>query len=458
MSIPDHVLEAIRSRLPVSAVVGQKIRLKRAGSEFRGLSPFNKERSPSFFCNDQKGMWFDHSAGKNGNIFTWLVETEGLTFPEAVERLAAEAGVEVPKASPEERQREERRRGLGEIVELAAAWFERQLQDDRVLAYLESRGIGHALTKAYRLGFAPRSGLLDHLRAKGVDPAEALEAGLLVADEDTGEVREKFRNRLIFPICDVRGRVVGFGGRILPDGKGPKYLNSPETPLFDKGRLLYNLHRARGPAHERGEIIVVEGNVDVIAMEREGWPNTVAPLGTALSESHLTLLWQVVDEPTILMDGDRAGRLAAYRTIDRALPHLAPGKSLRFAMLPEGQDPDDLSRSAGPEAIARVLKASRSLVDLLWQREVEAAPHDTPERRAGLERRLEDACRAIQDRAVASLYRTEMRQRMRDRFAGQRRVRGAEPLRLSPDALAIMSRPIGFAEGQRAREGEATHV
>lgn len=457
--IPATILEEIRARLPVSTLVGRRVRMKRAGREWRGLSPFNKEDTPSFYANDTKQFWHDFSSGKHGDVFAWLVETEGLTFPESVERLAAEAGVELPKEFPEARERAQRQRGLAEVVELASRFFEGCLAGDvgaSARAYLDGREIGTDARHAFRLGYAPdsRSALREHLASSGVTLTAMAEAGLTIAPDDGSPQIDKFRDRIIFPICDARGQVVGFGGRALREGRGPKYLNSPETPLFDKGRLLYNLHRARGPAHDFGQVYVVEGNVDVLAMERSGFPNTVAPLGTALTAAQLDLLWQVVPEPTVLFDGDTAGRRAAARAIDTALPHLAPNRSLRFAGLPTGLDPDDLARSAGPDAIKRVLMASRPLVDALWQRELDLALHDTPERRASLEARLMDACGAIQHTSVRSHYRSEYRRRLSARFGRFSRAPGV--IRLSPAALALMSRPvrieddpIGLAEEQR---------
>jgi DNA primase len=422
MKFPPSLLEEIKARLPVSAVVGKRVRLAKAGREWKGLSPFNAEKTPSFFVNDQKASFFDFSSGKNGDIFKFVMETEGLSFPEAVEKLAAEAGVTLPKITQEAQVQEERRKGLHEVVELAARFFEAELLGERggqARRYLASRGLDGEARTRFRIGYGPadRFALRDHLAGKGVSAELMMEAGLLVHGEEIAVPYDRFRDRIMFPIHDSRGRVVAFGGRAMSAEVSAKYLNSPETPLFHKGSLLFNHHNARKAAHDTGQAIVVEGYVDVIAMALAGFPQTVAPLGTALTEDQLTLLWRMADEPVICLDGDKAGRKAASRAIDIALPLLEPGKSLSFALLPEGQDPDDLARSGGKAAIAEVLAAARPLVDMLWTREVEAGPLDTPERRAAFERRLKEPLGQIRDETTRKHYRREMDERLAQLFA-----------------------------------------
>lgn len=422
MKFPPSILEEIKARLPVSAVVGKRVRLAKAGREWKGLSPFNAEKTPSFFVNDQKGSFFDFSSGKNGDIFKFVMETEGLSFPEAVEKLAADAGVILPKVSREAEVQEERRKGLHEVVELAAKFFEAELAGERgagARRYLQGRGLEGEARRLFRLGYGPadRFALRDHLAGKGVGAELMMEAGLLVHGEEIAVPYDRFRDRIMFPIHDGRGRVVAFGGRAMSAEVSAKYLNSPETPLFHKGRLLFNHHNARKGAHDTGQVIVVEGYVDVIAMTMAGFPQTVAPLGTALTEDQLGLLWRMADEPVICLDGDKAGRKAASRAIDLALPLLEPGKSLAFALLPDGQDPDDLARAGGRPAIAEVLGAARPLVDMLWTREVEAGPLDTPERRAAFERRLKEPLGQIKDETTRKHYRREMDERLAQLFA-----------------------------------------
>ncbi|SFH01682.1 DNA primase [Methylobacterium gossipiicola] len=418
MRYPPHILEEIRARLPASDVVGRRVRLKKAGREWRGLSPFNAEKSPSFYVNDQKQFYHCFSSGKHGDVFTFLMETEGLSFPEAVERLASEAGVSLPTPSADTREMETKRAGALEVMEMAATFYEAQLTGKAGLearAYLDRRQLGLDIRARFRLGYAPndRYALRDHLAAKDVSKEMMAELGLLVTGDDIRVPYDKFRDRVMFPITDSRGRVIAFGGRAMQKDAKAKYMNSPETPLFHKGQLVYNLHGARKAAHDRGTIIAVEGYVDVIAMTLAGHPNAVAGLGTALTEEQIALLWRHGDEPILCFDGDGAGQRAAFRALDVALPGLTPGKSLRFAMLPEGQDPDDLLRSEGKAAIDRVLDGARPLVEVLWSRATEGAPLDTPERRAGLAKTLRELVGGIRDETVRGFYRDEIEARLR---------------------------------------------
>ncbi|GEP04621.1 DNA primase [Methylobacterium oxalidis] len=418
MRYPPHLLDEIRARLPASDVIGRRVRLKKAGREWRGLSPFNAEKTPSFYVNDQKQFYHCFSSGKHGDVFTFLMETEGLSFPEAVERLAGEAGVALPAPSEDARAMESRRRGAIEVMELAASYYEEQLRapaGTEARRYLDRRGLGPEIRARFRIGYAgpERYGLRDFLAAKDVGKDLMAELGLLYAGEDVAVPYDRFRDRIMFPIADIRGRVIAFGGRAMQADAKAKYLNSPETPLFHKGQGLYNLHQARKAAHDRGTIIAVEGYVDVIAMTMAGHANTVAPLGTALTEEQLGLLWRQADEPILCFDGDRAGQRAAFRALDVALPMLEPGRSLRFALLPEGQDPDDLLRSGGAAAIDRVLEAAKPLVEVLWARAVEAGPIDTPERRAGLAKSLRETVAVIRDETVRRYYRDEIEERLR---------------------------------------------
>jgi DNA primase len=398
------------------------VKLKKAGREWKGLSPFNKEKTPSFCVNDQKAMWFDFSSGKNGNIFDFLMLTEGVSFPEAVERLAGQAGVPLPVSSPEAEAREERRKTLHDIVELAAGFFQSTLASRngaRGRGYLADRGLASATQLKFRLGYAPgeQYALKEHLGAAKIPVEDMVEAGMIVAGEDIPVPYDRFRDRIMFPISDWRGRVIAFGGRALEKEISAKYLNSPETPLFHKGATLYNIAAARKAAHEGARVIAVEGYVDVIAMVMAGYEGTVAPLGTALTAEQLALMWRLNDEPILCFDGDDAGRRAAYRALDIALPLLKPGKSLKLATLPDGQDPDDLARSGGREAIEDVLGASRPLAHVLWARESEQGPFDTPERRAALEARIGEVTNTIGDESVRRYYRQDFSARLRQMFA-----------------------------------------
>jgi DNA primase len=424
------LLDEIKARLPVSQVVGRRVRLVKSGKELKGLSPFNAEKTPSFFVNDQKQAWFDFSSGKNGNIFDFVIESEGVSFPEAVERLAAEAGVPLPARSADAERQEKKRAGLVEVAEMACGYFEAVLkgQQGRIAReYLAQRRLTDVARAEFRVGYATaeRHALRDHLAGKGVDVATMVEAGLLVTGPDIPVAYDRFRNRVMFPIQDLRARVVAFGGRTLDPEVSAKYLNSPETQLFHKGSLLFNQHRARKAAHEKGRVIAVEGYMDVIAMSEAGFAETVAPLGTALTEEQLTLLWRMADEPILCFDGDKAGQRAAFRAVDLALSHLSPGKSVRFAFLPEGQDPDDLVRGAGAGAVERVLGRARPLSDVLWAREVAATPLDTPEQRAALERRLREAVARVGDSLARHHYEADIRERLRKIAPGARASQGA---------------------------------
>ncbi|WP_132030008.1 DNA primase [Aquabacter spiritensis] len=418
MRFPPSFLDEIRARLPVSDVVGRRVKLRKQGREFAGLSPFNPEKTPSFFVNDQKGFYHCFSSGKHGDVFDFLMETEGLPFGEAVERLAAMAGLPLPEVTPEARVREARRRTLHDVLDLAAAHFEAGLQaraGAKARGYLSDRGLGAPAQTRFRIGYAAaeRFGLKEALGKAGVGVADMVEAGLLVAGDDIPVPYDRFRDRVMFPITDLKGRVVGFGGRALEKDAQAKYLNSPETPLFHKGGLLYNGFSARAAVHSGARLIAVEGYMDVIAMAGAGFEGAVAPLGTALTEDQLQLLWRMADEPVLLFDGDKAGRRAAFRAIDVALPHLKPGKSLAFGTLPDGQDPDDLIRRSGREAMEAVLARTEPLAAMLWVRETEGASLETPERRAALEARIADIVAMIGDESVRRHYRQDLAERFK---------------------------------------------
>jgi DNA primase len=429
MKYPPEFLDEIKARLPASQVIGQRVKLKKQGREWRGLSPFNAEKTPSFYVNDQKQFYHDFSSGKSGDVFTFLMEVEGLSFPEAVEKLAGEAGLDLPRQDAQSVAREKARASLHEVLAMAADLFERNLNEPlgaRARGYLADRRVDAGAQRAFKLGFAAadKFGLREALAAKGVDVHQMIDAGLLIHGDDVAVPYDRFQNRVMFPIHDRSGRVVAFGGRAMDAGAKAKYLNSPETELFHKGALLFNHHRARKPAHDKGELIAVEGYVDVIAMTGAGFPNTVAPLGTALTAEQCALLWSMCETPTLCFDGDKAGRKAAFRAVETALPLIGPGKSFRFALLPEGQDPDDLAKSGGGEAIAAVLAEARPFADLLFLRETDEQNFDTPEARAALERRLRDLVGVIGDETLRRHYAQDITQRLTQLFGGPAPKRG----------------------------------
>ncbi|MDP3660888.1 DNA primase [Phenylobacterium sp.] len=450
MRFDERFLDEIKSRLRPSDVIGRTVKLRRQGREYVGLSPFTKEKTPSFYVNDDKGQFFDFSSGKNGDLITFLQETERLSFAEAVERLAAEAGVPLPAVDPHAAEQEKKRLGLGEWLETAAQWFEAELRrpvGQAAREYLERRGLPQADWARFRLGFAPggRTALKDYLITKGARPGELVDAGLLIAPEEGGQSYDRFRDRIIFPIADARGRVVSFGGRAMDPQARAKYLNGPETALFHKSSMLYGLGEARkilaaDAGAAGGPLIVVEGYMDAIACQRAGLA-AVAPMGTALTEEQMGQLWRHHPEPILCFDGDRAGRQAAWRAIDRALPLLQPGKSFRFALVEGGKDPDEVLREQGAAALRQQLSQSTPFVDALFTRERDLETLDTPERRAGLRGRLMHAAAAIADKDLAQAYRDDLRQRLDALFA--------PPPSAAP---AYASRP-GQGNGGRWRNG-----
>ena len=425
MKFPPAFLDEIRARLPVSEVVGARVKLRKAGREWAALSPFTSEKTPSFFVNDHKGFFHDFSSGKHGDIFTFLMETEGLSFPEAVERLAGQAGLAMPRQSDAEAAEEKKRASLIEVLAMAARIFESNLQQPigaKARGYLSDRGLGSPVQQRFSLGYSSseRFALRDALAAKGVGVDQMIEAGLLIHGADIAVPYDRFRDRVMFPIHDRAGRVIAFGGRAMEVGAKAKYLNSPETELFHKGSLLFNHHRARKAAHDSGEIIVVEGYIDAITTSEAGFPNVVAPLGTALTPDQCALLWPMANEPILCFDGDNAGRKAAFRAIETALPLIGAGKSLRFALMPEGQDPDDLIRASGPAAMAEFLKGARPFADMLFIRETDGERFDTPEQRAALERRLGEAVGKIADETLRRHYQADVRRRLSAFFGEER--------------------------------------
>lgn len=422
MAFPDSFLEELRNRLPLSGVVGRSVRLVKRGREFTGLCPFHNEKSPSFTVNDDKGFFHCFGCGAHGDVIGFVMRNNGLAFPEAVEQLAQEAGLAVPQVRPEDRQKADQVATLGKAMEEAAKWFQAQLQAGvgaEARAYIQKRGLKPETVERFRLGYAPqsRTAMKEALLARGLPEPLLVEAGLLIKPEDGGPSYDRFRHRVMFPIGDRRGRVIAFGGRALDPDAPAKYLNSPETPLFHKGRNLYNHALAREAARESGTVVVVEGYMDVIALAQAGIEHAVAPLGTALTEEQIALLWRLSAEPILCFDGDNAGIRAAMRAADRALPLLEPGHSFRFAILPGGQDPDDLVRSQGRQAMEEVLAAALPMADILWRKETEGRPLDTPERRAALEAALFGLAGQIKNPAVQNHYRDHFRSRLRTLFA-----------------------------------------
>ena len=409
MAITPQFLDELRSRVPVSDVVGKRVMLAKKGREFSGLCPFHSERTPSFTVNDDKAFYHCFGCGAHGDVIRFVTETEGLTFPEAVAKLAGMAGLSVPQATPEERQRAERAKSLQDACEAALRFFRRRLNEPAgadALAYLRRRGLKPETIESFRLGWAPdgRAALKQALTGEGFPEPMLVEAGLLVKPEDGGDSYDRFRGRVIFPIADRRGRVIAFGGRALGDIQ-PKYLNSPETPLFNKGRLLYALDKARQAVRDGAEVIVTEGYTDVIALHQAGFGGAVAPLGTALTESQIEELWRLAPEPVLCFDGDEAGRRAAGRALDRLLPRLVPGKTARFVFLPEGEDPDSFVSLSGPEAFGRLVERATSVSEALWRRVAGTQTVASPEFAQNVRKNIEEVVAQMAERRTQTDYR-----------------------------------------------------
>ncbi|MEE9313163.1 MAG: DNA primase [Rhizobiaceae bacterium] len=434
MRFTPSFLEEIRDRIPIADIVGRRVTFDRKKSnqskgDFWGCCPFHGEKTPSFHCENQKGRYHCFGCGVSGDHFRFLTELDGLSFPEAVERLADEAGVAMPAVDPQAMEREKKKASLYDVMDLAVQFFREQLQTAagaKARAYLRDRRLTPAIQDEFLLGYAPssRSALKEYLGAKGIEKDKIEACGLVVFGPEISVSYDRFRDRIMFPILDAKSRPIAFGGRALSADVPAKYLNSPETALFSKSNILYNYAKARKAVSRDGSLIVCEGYMDVIAVSAAGFNNAVAPLGTALTENQVELAWRVGGEPTLCFDGDGAGLRAAFRSVDTALAGLKPGRSLRFALLPEGEDPDDLIGRAGAEAFQQVLESARPLSDMLWNRETEGRIFDTPEKRAELERSLFAVVSQIGDESVKRHYQQDLRDRLASFFGTEQKKSG----------------------------------
>ncbi|MDQ6436446.1 DNA primase [Mesorhizobium sp. LHD-90] len=457
MRFPPSFLDEIRDRVPISSVIGPRVSWDRrktnaARGDHWACCPFHGEKSPSFHCEDKKGRYHCFGCGVSGDHFRFLTELDGLGFPEAVERIADMAGVPMPARDEQAEQREKQRASLHDVMELATGFFQQQLQaaaGAKARAYLRDRGLTPATQQKFRLGFSldSRNALKEFLAGKGVAKEQIEACGLVRHGDDIPVSYDWFRDRIMFPIEDRKGRVIAFGGRAMSPEVAAKYMNSPDTELFHKGEVLYNFARARKGMGRDGTVIAVEGYMDVIALDQAGFENAVAPLGTALTENQMELLWKMAPEPVLCFDGDQAGLRAAWRAADMILPSVQPGRTARFALLPEGKDPDDLVREEGPEAFRAVLADARPLSDLLWMRETAGGVFDTPERRAELEKTLRELTSKIRDESVRFHYQQDMRDRVQAFFGAPRgRPQGR------PDQRSDR----GFSRGGSGRTGQAS--
>lgn len=415
MALTPQWLDELRARITLSSVIMATTKLQRAGREWKACCPFHNENTPSFYVNDEKHFYHCFGCGAHGDAIRWMTDQRGLAFMDAVKELAAHAGMEVPAPDPRAARAAEQRATLHDVTTAAQAWYQASLSNDEASharAYLKTRGFDAHTVERFGFGYAPnrRDGTKKTLAQ--FDERMLIEAGMLIAVEDKAPY-DRFRDRLTIPIHDARGRVIGFAARILDAEKkdAPKYLNSPDTPLFDKGRTLFSLHRAAPAARKAGRIVVVEGQMDVVALAAAGIEEAVAPMGTALTETQLELLWRQAEKPILCFDGDSAGQKAAMRAVGRALPLLKPGHSLQFVTLPKGMDPDDVIRREGRAGMERLLGQPQSLLEWVWEREKAAAPLATPEDKAGLKARLVEHSEAIQHPDIRALYRREWLER-----------------------------------------------
>ena len=417
-------LDELRARTSLSGLIARSIKLQKAGNEYKAPCPFHHEKTPSFYVNDDKGFYHCFGCSAHGDAIRWLTDQRGLPFIDAVKELADAAGLEMPAPDPVARERAERAASLTDVTQAAADWYRTQLASPAgaaARAYLDGRGIDAKTQAEFGIGYAPggRKALAEALKHF---PGDMLvDAGMLIRPEE-GDPYDRFRDRLMIPIADRRGRVIAFGGRALSDAE-PKYLNSPETPLFDKGATLFSLHRAAPAARRSGRLIVVEGYLDVVALHRAGIDEAVAPLGTALTERQMERAWSLVDVPLLCLDGDKAGVKAALRAAERAMPLVRPGKSLAFATLPQGQDPDDLVRAGGAHAFEAAIAAPASLLRLLYDRERASGDMAQPEQRAGLRARLDALAASCTDAVVGQEFKRSFSDLFFEDFGWKRRDR-----------------------------------
>lgn len=421
MKYPQSFIEEIRTRVRVSEVIGKAVPLRRAGREYHALCPFHKEKTPSFTINDEKGFYHCFGCGAHGDVIGFVKEYEHLGYREAVEKLAREAGLAIPQMTRAEVERESREQSLQQVMEAVTSWLESQLEDTAEgeigRRYLRERGLSPATIAKFRIGYAPanRDVLMQAMKQRGITEQQLVETGMLIQIEGKAPY-SRFRRRLMFPIRDRKSRVIAFGGRVLPgepNEDAPKYLNSPETTLFHKGRQLFNLDLARRAAFDSRQLIICEGYMDVVALAQAGIAQAVAPLGTAITQEQLQICWQLVDEPTLCLDGDNAGQRAMNRATELALPLLVPGKTLRVAVLPRGEDPDSLIRNIGREAFDDVLDSAKPLSLVLWEQAF-AEAGGTPEALAGREQGLMQRVEQIKHPTVQHYYKQFVREKLRE--------------------------------------------
>jgi DNA primase len=423
MAVPPEFIENLRQRVPLSDVVGRRVKLIRKGRRHSGLCPFHAEKTPSFSVVDDDGFYHCFGCGVHGDAISFLREMDGLEFMEAVERLAEMAGLAVPRTAPQDPAASRQRKAALDILEETTLFFEAALRRDDgrdATRYLKQRGLDSAIVKTFRIGYSPRMGLRAALKDKGFSDEDMLAAGVIRKSDRDGSLYDYFRDRVMFPIENRQGKVIAFGARALGDAQ-PKYLNSGEGPTFSKKAVLYGWVQAREGLRRNLPLVVAEGDMDVIAIHRSGAAAAVAPLGTALTPEQIALLWKLHDEPVLCFDGDAAGQRAQTRALERILPLLEPGRSARLAVLPEGKDPDDLIAASGPEGFRKVIGTARSLVDSLWEQIQAEFDIRQPEARAQFWQAVRGHVRSIGNNQVRSAYGDEIESRiaaMRNQIRG----------------------------------------
>lgn len=432
----QRFIDELRARVSIADVVGAKVKLTKKGREYQGLCPFHNEKTPSFTVNESKGFYHCFGCGAHGDIIKFEMEANGLPFIDALQKLAHQAGLQMPQLSAKDKKEEDERKSLYEIMETACAFFERELRmPDGVSGlkyFTEKRGLSPETLKKFRLGFAPNNNaLMAHLKAQGIDEKDMKELGLIAIPEDTSRrPHDFFRNRVMIPITNKQGKIIAFGGRVMEKIE-PKYLNSPDTPIFNKRRNLYNLDKAREVAYKEKKLIICEGYMDVIALDRYGFGYAVAPLGTALTEEQIAEAWRVCPEPILCLDGDSPGVKAAMRAVDRVLPMLKAGYSLQFLFLPDNQDPDEYLQAHGHDSFAALMRKTSPLIDILWRKYTENEDSSTPEKKALIEKTLLSEVAKIGDATVRSYYAQEIRSRI---YAAFRRTPWQQPAAPVPPA------------------------
>lgn len=432
----QRFIDELRARVSIADVVGAKVKLTKKGREYQGLCPFHNEKTPSFTVNESKGFYHCFGCGAHGDIIKFEMEANGLPFIDALQKLAHQAGLQMPQLSAKDKKEEDERKSLYEIMETACAFFERELRmpdgASGLKYFTEKRGLSPETLKKFRLGFAPNNNaLMAHLKAQGIDEKDMKELGLIAIPEDTSRrPHDFFRNRVMIPITNKQGKIIAFGGRVMEKIE-PKYLNSPDTPIFNKRRNLYNLDKAREVAYKEKKLIICEGYMDVIALDRYGFGYAVAPLGTALTEEQIAEAWRVCPEPILCLDGDSPGVKAAMRAVDRVLPMLKAGYSLQFLFLPDNQDPDEYLQAHGHDSFAALMRKTSPLIDILWRKYTENEDSSTPEKKALIEKTLLSEVAKIGDATVRSYYAQEIRSRI---YAAFRRTPWQQPAAPVPPA------------------------